>query len=192
MLKFFIPIFFLGGAAGLFFTFIDPQYKSLAPIQAEVASLDEALTKSEELQEIRDELGARRQEITLADEERLTRLLPDTIDTVRLILDIDAVARLHNLSIHNIIVESEPSYGDPAESPSSRKKTEEVVPINAELPYQTARMHFGVSASYEEFVSFIHDLERKLRLADIISLSLTTTRPDIYDFEVSLETYWMP
>jgi hypothetical protein len=50
---------------------------------------------------------------------------------------------------------------------------------------------FTTVLSYKDFVSFLRDLETSLRLVDVVGLSFTSTKGDLYDFSVSIRTYWL-
>ena len=52
-------------------------------------------------------------------------------------------------------------------------------------------MSFKVSAPYENFVKFMKDLEQSLRIVDVTALSFKANANNIYDYSVSIKTYWL-
>src|SRR3989344_1966049 len=91
-MRFFFPIIFLAGAVGLFFWFIDPTYAQIKELRVEEAEFDNALTRARDLKEVRDELIKRYNAFLPSDISRLKKLLPDHVDNVRLIIDLDSIA----------------------------------------------------------------------------------------------------
>ena len=49
-----------------------------------------------------------------------------------------------------------------------------------------------VTASYDNFIAFLKDLEKSLRLVDVVSLTFTAPESSpTYDFTIGLKTYWL-
>jgi hypothetical protein len=57
----------------------------------------------------------------------------------------------------------------------------------------TVTVSFGVTASYQQFIELLRDLEANLRVMDVTRLTLTAnpTTAGTYDFAVELRTYWL-
>ena len=181
MVKFLLPAVFVVAALGLFFGYVDPTYQKVKDLQTEEKRFDEALDRSKELVEIKDRLLSRYNSFSGSDLERLQKLLPDNIDNVRLVLDLDGIARSHSMLIQNVSVsadvETEPSRNVIGPDPN---------------PYRSVALSFFVAATYEDFLAFIKDLESSLRIVDTATVSFVP-RDDstIYTYQVSLNTYWL-
>jgi len=102
MARFLIPIILLGAALGLFILYTNPTYQATKGISSEVASYDEALNKSQELKSVRDKLISKRNTFAPEDVAKLTKILPDNVDNIRFIIDINNIASRHNLSLKNV------------------------------------------------------------------------------------------
>jgi len=181
---------------GMFFVYINPLYsgitgaqsfkdKSIKELRADEEQYKNALTKTKEISEIQSGLIAKFNSIPRGDRESLVKLLPDHVDTVRLIIDIDRIISKHNMTLENITVAS---IGE-----SSSSKSAEVFAPGGEngVPTATVRqntsigprnMHaepvsltFSVSGPYEVFLTFIRDLENSLRIIDIESVNFSST-----------------
>ncbi len=174
-----LPILFIIISLGIFFGFIDPTYERIKVIRAEEATYEEALTRSKELQQIRDQLLSRYNTLPQEDLARLEKLLPDNVDNVRLILDFDALASAYGMRIRNVELETN-------DSRASRGQ----VGAN-ESVYDSLILSFSVTGSYDTFRAFLADLEQSLRLVDITSVSFTSTATGIYDYAVAVKTYWL-
>lgn len=180
-----VPIIFLVGSGLLFFFVIDPIYsgdgrggQGIKDIVAEKQAYDDVLDKARDLQAKRDELRDRYNSITEADKTRLEQLLPDTLDNVRLVLDIDRIASRHGLRIRNIAVNDSGTSDGRAPVPDQRG-------------FGTAVITFGITAPYDVFLNFLSDMEDGLRLIDVTSLTINPRDPRAYDYTVTFKTYWL-
>lgn len=176
-MKIFIPIVLLSLSITAFFLFIDPTYKETKELRRELALFDSALDNSKELQKIRDAIVEEyNNAISPSDKELLSKFLPNTVDNVRLVRDIDSIAAHHGLALRNVRVEFGESVGEVG--PSTRS-------------YGTATVSFAVAASYPFFLAFLSDLERSLRLVDIVSVSFTASDQDLSEYQIGVRTYWL-
>lgn len=172
------PIILLAVAIGTFMWFIDPTYERVKVLRAEVSQYDEALNNSQELQSIRDALLRVRNTFSDMDRRKLEKLLPNSIDNVRLILDIDNVAARYKLRISNTSV---------TETASRREGA-----VGADdSPVGSAVITFSTSATYDNFISFIRDLESSLRIVDITNIAFSAREGELMDFTLSVKTYWL-
>ncbi len=178
-MKVFFPLIFLAGAVGLFFWSIDPTYARIQALQQEEAEYDQALTRARELQEVRDDLIARSQAFSPSDLERLHKMLPDHVDNVRLIIDLDFMASQYGMRVRGVTIAAD----------ESRSLQGAVGPDEA--TYESVVITFSVTGDYNTFRSFLTDLERSLRLVDITKLSFEANDTGLYDYSISLKTYWL-
>ena len=96
-MRFVLPILLIAVAVTLFFTYLDPTYARVSELRAEQATYDDALDRSKELIAVRDRLLDTYNNFSRDDLRRLERLLPDHVDSVRLIIDIDSIAAQYGL-----------------------------------------------------------------------------------------------
>lgn len=138
-------------------------------------SLNASLSESKNLFTIFEEKRTKYNNFT--DEERSTinKLLPDSIDNVTLVIDIDDIASKYSMKIRNLDLKTERAGEGEASN-------------NA---YGVATLRFAVSAPYERFSSFLNDLEDSLRIMDISSLSFNSSDKDVNEYNVELKTYWL-
>jgi len=178
-MKALFPILLIFVAIALFFMVIDPTYSKVKVLRAEQERLNQALNQSRELQKIRDELLSRRNTFSQGDIDRLTKLLPDHVDNVRLIIDIDAIAAAHKLRISSITLEGDSTKGnEPVIGPSPK-------------PYGAVTLGFSVIAPYQEFISFMQDLEVSLRIVDATTLEFSATDATTNQYRIAIKTYWL-
>lgn len=175
----------------LFVMYVRPTYDAVNANRTKVASFDEALAKTREIQELKSSLLSRYNLFSGTNLERLQKMLPDHVDNVRLVLDMDGIASKYNIQIQNVAVQepgsgSDESNGAVLNGGSTQNR-----------PYRSLPLQFEVLSTYDEFVLLMRDLESSLRIVDLVSLSVRP-RTDIsgsepiYSFGVTLRTYWLP
>ncbi len=179
-MKWILPIFFIIASVGLFVGYIDGSYNEVKLLRAEVQNFDEALKKSKELQALRDALLSRYNTFSSSDLERLEKLLPDNIDNVRLVLELDNIAARYGMRVSNVAISSDVSSGEEGTIGPQNRLYDDVI------------LSFAVSGTYDNFIAFMKDLEKSLRVVDITSLSFDGGPDEFaYNFAVSVRTYWL-
>jgi hypothetical protein len=182
-------------AGGLFYVYVSPTYEEIKSLQIEKAEYDEALANSIKVQKARDELLGKYNAFQPSDLKRLEKLLPNHVDNIRLIIEIDGVAARYGMILKNVQVSAPAAVSASAGFPNQALGDTEAP------PYGTAEFSFEVSGPYETYRSFVKDLEYSLRIIDITGISFTAGKGDEekavkdsfdrYDFKTSLETYWL-
>jgi Tfp pilus assembly protein PilO len=176
------PTILIIAAIGLFVAFTNPTYQGLKGTQAQVAAYDDALNKSQELKSLRDKLASARNAFSPQDEQKLLRLLPDQVDNIRLIIDINNIAARRGLVLSNV------ALGEVSQS--SAAATSLAVGPSSD-PVGSLSLGFSVNASYEDFLTFLQDLEHSLRILDIEKLSFSGGQGGKYTFDFKVRTYWL-
>ncbi len=179
-MKLFLPILFLAISGALFFLYIDPSYVQVKGLLAEQGQIDQALSRSKELQDVRDSLLARYNTFPTAEIDRLQKLVPDHVDNVRLILDLDAMASKYGMRVRDVNISNDASKQDAAVTIGSDDSA-----------YESVVLSFSVSGTYDTFRQFLADLEHSLRLVDVVGLSFKANDNGIYTFTFHIKTYWL-
>jgi len=182
-MKRYLPIILILIAIGIFFVFVDPQYEEVKKLQVEKSNNEEMLALAKKLQEKRDSLRTSFNNISSVEKEQLQKLLPDTVDNVRLILDINNIAETYGVVIRNIDVQS--NEEDVVES--------QVVSSVASGDVGRITLSFSIVATYDVFIQFMRDLEEALRIVDIRDLNINRIGEDgnFLNYGVTLDTYWL-
>lgn len=177
----------------IFMLYVRPTYDTVQDKRTNVAHYDEALNKTREIQELKSSLLSRYNLFAGTNLERLQKMLPDHVDNVRLVLDMDGIASKYGIRIQNVAIQEANKNGAEASA----------TVLNAGNSqgrlYQSLNLNFDVVSTYDEFVLLLRDLESSLRVVDLTSLSVrprsssqTEGGQPVYTFEVSLRTYWLP
>lgn len=176
-----IPFILLIASVGIFIFFTNKEYQSIKVLKSEIANYNKALGKSNEVLKKRAELQAKYAQFSRSDLDSLKKLLPDNVDNVQLILDINGIARRpgRNMSISKIKVNDDSGV-------------EKNAPIGPDTkPFASMLVSFKTKATHNDFMSFIKDLEQGLRLVDITSLSFKADPNDQNEYSVTIRTYWL-
>lgn len=189
MFRFIVPILLLVVSVGTFLLYIDPAYGDIKSLRTDSASYDEALNNSKILQSIRGELSDKYKNFPATDLDRLKKLLPDNVDNIRLILQIQRIAAPYGMTLKNVKfdvvapVQTQAGFATGGAVASAPKKN-----------YEGFDLEFSTEGSYTNFTAFLQDLEKSLRIVDVNSISFTsstaTPGSDIYKYDFKIKTYW--
>lgn len=182
MMRLFLPLILIAIAIGLFFVFTDPTYQTIKDLRVQEMEYDQALTKSKELLAIRNSLISKRNTFSPDDVNKVARVLPDNVDNIRLILDTETIAQRYRLHIEEIGI-SAPQ--------ASREERSELAVGDTNDPVGSVQLSFSVTARYDDFLRFIKDLERSVRIVDIQSISFSVGEGELADYSVAIKTYWL-
>lgn len=152
-------------------------YKNIEPIKIEREELKAALSNAEEIRVRREELQAHFNNFSPVDVRRLNTLLPDHVDNVRLVIDINEIAENRGMKIQSINV--------------AEGKTEKGEVSEAFDTFNSLQIGFVVTGTYDALIAFLEDLGRSLRIVDIEKLSFAPSDTGVYSFTIVLRTYWL-
>ncbi len=191
-----LPIFLIISSIGIFFGYIDPNYKGsgdssssnvststdysgygVLSLRKELEKFEEISSNSNKIVSDRDLLIKKSNQITTSDKTKLNKFLPDNIDNIRLIIEISDMASARGLIAKNITIND------------AKKPTDAMVVDNSS--YGVLNVKFSVNSTYENFLLFLGDLENNLRLFDVSDVSFSSSDTGFYDFNVGLKTYWL-
>lgn len=184
MIQLLLPIGLLAAAVGLFATYTNPTYQDTKVLAARVASYDEALDRAQELRAERDQLLSKYNTFSTEDRQRLLRGLPDNVDNIRLIIDINNIASRHGLTLKDV------ELGEVSDSRATRNELSVGASADA---VGSVEVSFALATTYEDFLAFLQDLEHSLRLVDVESIDFTAPEAATLrsDYSLTIRTYWL-
>lgn len=191
MTRFILPIILIAIAIGGFFVFTAPTYEQIAVLRADKDAYNQALGNSKALENERDKLTSKYNTISKEDLERLQKLLPDNIDNIRLILEIEKIAAPYGMVLKDVKYNASESQTSQAAAQASNPQG------TAPKDYRVLNMEFSVTGNYNNFLNFTRDLESNLRIVDISSVVFTSdaelkTNPNLaYKYNFKIKTYWL-
>src|SRR3989338_6560472 len=102
MTRFVMPIILIGISIAVFFVFTNPFYQEVFKLRGQAGSYEEALKNSKALENARDTLTQKYNSIDPVNLEKLKKLLPENIDNIRLILEIEQIALPYGMVLRDI------------------------------------------------------------------------------------------
>ncbi len=170
-------------AIGIFFAYVNPTWSgSIAEARATIDSDNQALTAAGEYTAQQNELTSARNAIDPANLTRLATFLPDAVDNVGLILDLNSLAARSGLSLSNIDV----AANDSASSGSSNGS----VPAMAN-PVSSADLSLSAVGTYTALQNFLAGVEKSGRLLDARDIVITGSDTGVYTYKMKLRLYWL-
>ncbi len=161
---------------------VQPQYNEIQEMQKRDTELEDVLDNARKLQSLRDSLIDKYNSISSRDITRLEKLIPESADNVKLILDFERIADRNNLEI------------EAASAVKDDEGDEQTQSFDIESnDYGTITLDFTINGGYQEFISFLKDIEKNLRITDIRSLTIGPPAGNTsdYTFDISIDTYWL-
>jgi Tfp pilus assembly protein PilO len=200
-MRFLFPLSFIIISIILFFVIVDPLYKDVSKLKGDVVIYNTALDNSTDLQKTRDTLVDTYRNIKQKDKERLEHFLPNTVNNIKFILEIEQIANLHGMPIRNIKFEPEKLLDPKA---NAMVNTANTTGPNNQLdlrPYGVFPIEFSTEGTYDKFTQFMKDVEHNLRLVDVKSVGFSVPPPpakpgeggdpNVYTYTLKVETYWL-
>lgn len=178
MKTFIIPIILIGTSIGIFVFFTNKTYSEINKVKAENADYEIALDKSREVLKKRTELGEQFKKFSQKNLDTISNIVPDSVDNIQLILDMDGIAKRKGMELKSIKIEEEKVQKDPT-----------IVPQKS--VFSSISLSFKTSGSYNNFVEFLTELERSQRIVDVTALSFKSADTGVYDYSVTIRTYWL-
>lgn len=173
---------------GAFIWYVKPQYQAAKQNQAQIANFSSNLDTAEKLKTSREELIAKYNDIPKSDLDNLKVLLPDSVDNIRLIIQIDSLAIRNGLStVRNVNYQVQNNDDGTLKGKTSSG------------PYEEFTISFETSGQYQNFLSFLTDLEANLRIIDITKIEFSPQSTSAQgqspatsmSYKITLKTYWL-
>lgn len=192
MFKIIFPILLLGTSGLMLFMFTNPNYEKIQAKKVELASYNEALDNSKLILGQKDKLLSIVNEIPEEQKLKLEKLLPSNIDNIRLILEINNIAKRYGVILRAIEFGSTPQA---VPKTAIGQKAPANAPDLGNSDYGTVTLGFTMVASYPTCVSFLKEIETSLRLVEIKSVifdaPMSSQDKDLYTFRIELNTFWL-
>jgi Tfp pilus assembly protein PilO len=192
-----VALLLIVGAGAIFFLYTQPTFDSLQTARAQSDEYDQALAKAAELQQLKQTLLSRYNAFNPADLSRLQTMLPDSVDNIRLILNLDNMAEADGMALQNVVVNAPVTTPQGAIGAVSQGGSK----------YDSLTLSFSTHGTYMQFKQFLNDLQRSLRIVDLVSLDIqpdaTAASPTSagsqpekptdpsFGYDITVRTYWL-
>ena len=191
MFKLIFNLLLLGACAGIFFVpkfGISAKYDDIKVRKAEIKEYDNANKSARDLVAKRDDLNNRFNAFTPQEQSRLITFLPDNIDPIRYILEMEGIGKKLGMPIKGAGYTSAKIGGTPVLTAGA-----------SDVKYGVFNFTFTSEGSYSDLQRMLTEFDRSLRLIDIESIGITPAGGngldykalDHYNFQIVLKTYWL-
>lgn len=184
------PVILILCAVGLFLGYVNPTYTGpISALSKEIHDYDRALVSAKQFKEKEVQLTTERNAISPEALTRLQAYLPDSVDNVQLILDLNSLAARSGVSLSNFEIEdSRPvsagaSGGAIAESGA--------LPLEQSGPTDSLRLSVTARGTYNAFRTFLGGVEGSLRPLDVVDLEVKDSTTGVYSYSVTFRLYWL-
>jgi hypothetical protein len=178
-----IPSLALVVAAAVFFLYVGPTWRGpIAVAKATIASDEAALVAAKEYSDQQNQLAAARDAIDPANLTALATFLPDSVDNVRLILDLNALAARSQFSLSSINV---------AHDAGSVPSTSGTLPSSGSGVVGSVDLSLSGVGTFNALQDFLSGVEKSARLLDVRDLTVRTAETGIYSYTMVLRLYWL-
>jgi Tfp pilus assembly protein PilO len=178
-----ISIIMLGASLVGFLAYILPTYRDIAALRAEQADYNTVLDNAKKLQQERNKLVEKYNALDPALLAQLNTLLPNNPGNVKLILELDALARQYGMVLQNVKIDD----ADAVQAGTARPGTPA---INSEVG--NLKITFSLLGPYPGFTNFVRSVEKSLRVIDIQKVSFNAVDDkQNYQYTIGVKTYWV-
>jgi len=200
MFKYILPSILIIVAITGFFMFINPYYNDISAYKTQIASYNEALDNSKALEAQRDLLTQKYSSFDPNNLSRLQKLLPDNVDNIRLILEIENIASPYGMVLKDVRYDATDTTTTPQTTATGVAQKGKVSSGNN---FGVWNLEFSTQGTYDNFIKFVKDLENNLRIVDISSIQfssgtgtgtstgLNPSSVSTYKYDFKIKTYWL-
>ncbi len=177
-----IPLLLLLIAIGLFLGYVHPTYTgNIASLSAEIKSYDNALAAAAAFKQKEEDVRKELADIPPDALSRIESFLPDGVDNVQLILDLNALANRTGMRLDDFNIEVP-------------KEDTEVGRLVPDTGGAIEMLEISVSGlgSYSAFLSFLEGVEWSLRPLDLVEVNISDSDTGIYLYAMTFRIYWLP
>lgn len=207
-MRYIFLLIIIGASIGTFFMVVKPRYDNLQVIKSQVANYDTSLETAEQLQSSREELIAKYNSISKTDLDGVKTLLPDSVDNIRLIIQLDSLATKNGLStLRSVDYKSDETSSSGTSGGAGAGAPQSQNVVASAKPYGEFTISFQTAGQYKNFLAFLSDLEQNLRLVDITAIDFGASSggssssgstsgsgdsvANNLTYKVTLKTYWL-
>lgn len=163
-----------------FAVFVVPHYNTITTLRAQEADYETVLSNARKLKEQRNALVKRYNAFDQVQLQKLGVMVPTNPENMKLVLALQSIATQYGMVLQNVKIED-------AEPVTTKPNAQS----NSELG--TLTINFSVAGPYGSFTNFVRTIEKSLRMIELKKVSFAAADPknQIYQYSVSVKTYWL-
>lgn len=203
-----VPILLVIGAIGLFIGYTQPTYGgSVTALKDEISTLDSALKAAEQFKLKEAQLAQQRNAISSEQLARLESFLPDSVDNVQLIVDLNSLAARSGVQLSEFNIVGGETDSDTASSartsaapltaagptatPGAMAPQSSTLALKSSESTESLELSVSATGSYAAFRTFLTGVEQSLRPLDVIELSVQDSDTGVYTYDITFRLYWL-
>lgn len=205
-MKSIISLILIAASIVFFIYFTKPKWNELKQNKIEVEQLSVAENNAFKLKQKIDSLLKIKTSISELDLEKINKMIPDNVENIRLIIDFDKMLQdlIDKKGTAYIYRKNNPQNSTEfsIDNPNIVKSDNLVDDSFNASDLGVATFNFSVSLTYGDFLDFLKMIESSVRIFHIESITFSApsnagdlglTKPEeiVYNFNVSLKTYWL-
>jgi len=184
-----LPTLALFVAVGIFFAYVQPTWSGpVATTRTAIQSNEKTLAAAREYAKKQNDLASARNTIDADSLRRLEVFLPESVNNVGLILDINALAARSGISLANIDILREAGG---ATSAAGAQGTSGASPSIRQNPVSSVDLTLSALGTYGALQSFLAGLEKSARLLDVQDISVKGSDTGVYNYQMTVRLYWL-
>lgn len=176
-------------AMGILFGYAGPTWNgAVASAKASIATDEEALRSAKAFADKEAALTAEQVAIDADGLKRVAVFLPDSVDNVRLILDLNTLAAKSGVSLSNVDVTDNSAKNNNKNgiAPSAMGS----VPVPSD-PADSADLSLTAIGTYPAFHTFLVGIEKSARLLDARDIVVKGSDTGVYTYQMKVRFYWL-
>lgn len=185
-----LPVILICLSIGIFFLYISPTYKNgIIPLKDEIQKSDSALAAAADFNAKQAQIATERAAIPSDAVEKLQKYLPDGVDNVQMILDLNALAARSGVTLSRFgIKENSQVTSDGAIDTSGSG-----LMGSQQKAKGTDSLDISVTATgtYTAFRTFLFGIEHSLRPLDVTQIIINDSKTGVYTYDMTLRIYWL-
>jgi Tfp pilus assembly protein PilO len=186
------PIVVIILAVALFFGYVRPTWDGeIANTRAEIDSLNNALDASARFSAKEVALETERNKLPPEQLARLDAFLPDSVDNIQLILDLNALASHSGVTLSNFTTSNVPNASNASSAGAGDAQNTNGAFTGATSPVDSLTIGINATGTYSAFRSFMTGVEQSLRPLDVTALTVTDSDTGVYMYQITLKFYWL-
>lgn len=195
-----LPVILIIISVGLYFTYISPTYtQKILPLKEEISRSTTALAAADDFKQKEAQIATERASIPQDGITKLLAYLPDGVDNVQLILDLNGLATRSGIALSNFAIKDNASASTAIQkgnntvvgAANTNLSPQRQIFSNGGKTTDSLDISFTATGTYNSFRTFLNGIEHSLRPIDITQLNLTDSKTGVYTYDLTLRIYWL-
>lgn len=173
-------------------TYVMPTFEAIGALQDELFEYEQATNQAEQFNQLIRSLTGELDAVSSQNISALQTYLPMSLDGVKVLSDIERIARLNAISLVSASVGSgeEIVTGGVSEETVFVPGLDDVTaPRESQLQVYSQEFTVSLIGSYSSFINFLEATERNAYPLDVIAMQLTPNEGILYSYDVTFRTY---